>query len=271
MKIYIEPLLLTNFVIDFCIMLVISKLVFSQISLKRIIFSASFGSVATLIYPFCSNYILINVLKILTAIIMIQILHPNSRKQLFLSTITMFCLSYVIGGAILSNFGSFTNNGYTIKGPLNIWIIFSIVIISTFIIYKIINWLKSKIITNSNIYTAKLKFNGNSICIKSFIDSGNALYDNNQPVNLINFDTFSKLTNINLEQYLNNQFSLNDAHYISANTIAGSKKILVFTIDELTINKQQPKIFKNVKLGLALNFDNKKEYKMILNSSFCYC
>ena len=271
MKVYIEPVLISNFVIDFCIMLIISKIVFSSISIKRIIFSSIFGSISVLMYPFCANPILLNILKILSAIIMIQILRPISRKQLFLSTLTMFCLSYIFGGAILSNFGSASLGGYTIKNDLNIWIILTIIIILSFIICQIIKWLKSKIITNSNIYIAELTLNNKSINIKSFIDSGNSLHDNNQPVNLINFDTFSKLTNVNLEQYLTNQFSLNDAHYISANTIAGSKKILVFTIDSLTLHRKTSQTFKNIKLGLSLNFDNSKEYKLILNSSFCYC
>ena len=81
-------------------------------------------------------------------------------------------------------------------------------------------------------------------------------------------DDFNKLTNISLTQYLSQQFDLlTNPHYILASTIAGKQKILVFTIDELHLNS---KIFTHVQIGVSLHFDNTKEYKAILNSSFCY-
>ena len=268
MKVYVEQVLLTNFIIDFCILIMISKLICSKICFRQVVLSALFGSVASLILPFCTNIILTNALKILTAIIMLQILHIH-KNQLVASTLLMLVLSYIIGGAILSNFGTSTSNGYGIS-QLNLIYVFAITIIFTLITCKLITFIKSKITTNSNIYDITLVNSNNRVCIKSFIDSGNSLSDNNQPVSLINFDTFTKLTNISLNQYLTNEFSsLNNPHFISANTIAGKRKILVFTISELHLTTSKTKIFKNVKLGVALHFDNTKEYKAILNSSFC--
>lgn len=269
MKIYLEQILITNFIIDFCILLVISKLIFTHIKYRRIVFSALFGSFATLIYPFCTNFLLTNCLKIISAIIMLQILKPINKKQLMLSVLLMLGLSYAIGGAILSNFGSQTSSGYIITDT-NLIFVFITTILTTFILCKLISWIKTKIITNSNIYEITLTNNNKSVIIKSFIDSGNSLYDNNDPVSLINFDTFTKLTNLNLNQYLTNQFNeLKDPHFITANTISGKRKILVFTIDKLSFNQHAREYYK-VKLGVALHFDNSKEYKAILNSSFCY-
>lgn len=268
MKIYIEQVLITNFIIDFCLLLITSRLVFAKPKYGLITLSAIFGSFASLIMPYCTNLILINTLKILTSLIMLQILHIHKR-QLIISTLLMLVLSYIIGGAILSNFGTKLANGYGIK-QMNLIYVFATTIIFTFITCKLIVWIKSKITTNSNIYDINLVNNGKKICIKSFIDSGNGLTDENQPVNIINFDTFSRLTSISLHQYLNNQFStLTSPHFINANTIAGKRKILVFTIQELHLIKNTTTIFKNVKIGVSLNFDNSKEYKAILNSSFC--
>ncbi len=270
MKIYIEQVLFTNFIIDWCILLVVSKLVFSKPNYKHITSSSLFGSFATLIMPYCTNIILVNALKILTSIIMLQLLHIKTKKQLFLSGLLMLVLSYIIGGAILSNFGSQASNGYAIN-KLNLIPVFVITIIFTFVSTKLINWLKSKIVTNSNICDITLINKEVKINIKSFIDSGNGLCDNGLPVSLINFDTFNKLTNISLNQYINNQFSqLNNPHFIEANTIAGKRKILVFTIDELQIKSNTIKQFKNAIIGVALHFDNSKEYKAILNSCFCF-
>ena len=270
MKVYIEQVLLTNFIIDFCILIMVSKCVCSHTNFKRIVLSALFGSCASLILPFCSHILLANTLKILSGIIMLQILNIKTKKQLALSYALMLVISYIIGGAVLSNFGVSSGGGYAIK-QTSLIPVFAITIIFTFITCKLIAWIKSKISTNCNIYDISLINKDIEIKIKSFIDSGNGLYDNNQPVSLINFDTFTRLTRINLDQYLTNSFdNLNNAHFIQANTIAGKRKILVFTIDELHINKHTTKVYKNVRLGVALHFDNTKEYKAILNSSFCY-
>ncbi len=266
MTIYIEQVLITNFIIDYCILMIISKCIYSKPNFKRIALSSIFGSVASLVVPYCSHFILSNALKILTSIIMLQIINLH-KKQLVSGTLLMLVISYVMGGALLSNFGVPTNGGYALTN-INLIYVFAICIIFTFLISKLIPWLKSKITTNSNIHDITLINNNISVSIKSFIDSGNALHDNNEPVSLINFDTFNQLTNISLSQYLNNQFdTLNNPHFINASTIAGNRKILVFTINALHIKN---KIYNNVKLGVALKFDNTKEYKAILNSCFCF-
>ena len=266
MKVYIEQVLITNFIIDFCILIIISKFIFSKPNYKHIVIASIFGSLATLVYPFINGALLINILKILTSIIMLQIIRIH-KKQLLKSCLLMLVISYVIGGAILSNFGTQTNNGYAINS-INLIYVFATTLIFTIISSKLVTWVKNKICTNSNIYPTTLTYNNKKITIKSFIDSGNALLDNNQPVSLINLDTFLLLTNLTLNQYLKGDFStLTNPHFISANTITGKRKILVFTIDELQIKQ---KIYKNIILGVALNFDNTKEYKAILNSSFCF-
>lgn len=268
MKLYIEQVIATNLLIDFCILLILSKILFHKPSYKRITLSALFGSISCLVLPFCSTSLLANLLKILSSIIMLQILNVG-KKQWALSIILMLIISYIFGGAILSNFGTNSANGYTIKLK-NLLPVFITAFTFTIITSKLITFIKSKIITNSNIYPITI-INGNTkIKIDSFIDSGNGLLDNNQPVSLINFDTFNKLTNITLNQYLHNQFeSLLNPHFITANTVAGKRKILVFTVNELHLNSTHNKIYKNVKLGVALHFDNNKNYKAILNSYFC--
>ena len=268
MKIYIEQVIITNFIIDFCILVVISKLILSRTNYKRLIVSALFGSVASLILPFCTNIILTNLLKILTSIIMLQILNLH-KKQLISSCSLMLVLSYIIGGAVLDNFGVQQSNGYALSS-IGLVPVFAMTLVFTFITCKLIGVIKSKITTNCNIFNTTLINNNKKIIIKGFIDSGNGLYDNNNPVSLINFDTFSKLTDISLNQYLTNDFKgLTNAHFIEANTIAGKRKILVFTISELHLNQSSVKVFKDVSLGVALNFDNTREYKAILNSCFC--
>ena len=254
-----------NFIIDFCILIIVSKCVYSKPNFKLITHSAMFGSFASFITPFCTSTLTVNILKILTSIIMLQILHIHKR-QLVLSVALMLVISYIFGGAVLSNCATVSSNGYMLAQNSVISVII-VSIIFTFTTYKLIAWIKSKIITNSNILDTTLVLNSKQLTIKSFIDSGNELYNNNQPVSLIDFNTFSTLTNISISQYLNGEFSsLINPKFIFANTIAGKKKILIFTIDKLIVKN---KIYKNVQLGVSFKFDKSKEYKAILNSYFC--
>jgi len=244
----------------------ISKILFSKLNIKRIAISSAFASIATLIYPFCTNIIVINILKILTCIIMLQLLGVKSSKHILLSSFIIFVFSYILGGAVLSNLGTSTLNGYTISN-INLLPIFIITIVTTFICCKLVNYIKSKINLNSHIHNATLINNNIILNIKGFIDSGNHLCDNNNPVTIINFKTFKKLTNISLSQYLTNNFNnLKNAHFINANTISGKSKILVFNIDKLQLNN---KTYCNISLGVSLHFDNSKEYSAIFNSCFC--
>ena len=265
MKVYIEQVLFTNFIINFCILIVVVKFILYKTNYIHITLSATFGSFASLITPFCTNILLLNIIKILIAVIMLQILHIN-KKQFVKAGLLMLSLTYIIGGAILSNLGSKTQGGYIVN-ITNLIPIFIITIIFAFICCKLISYVKSQICSNTHIFSTTLILNSNRLNIKSFVDSGNALCDNNKPVSLINFDTFTRLTNLTLDQYLTKQFdTLLNPHFITASTIAGKQKILVFTINELHLNS---KIYKDVQIGVSLHFDNTKEYKAILNSSFC--
>lgn len=270
MKIYIEQLIFTNLIIDFCIILMISKLLQNKTGFFRVFLSSFLGSVITLIYPLCPNNLIVNILKISTALVMLQIIQIKP-KQLPLSVLLMLALSYVIGGCVLSNFGTQSAGGYMLN-PSSLLPVYAITILATFVCLRLIRWVKSKVISSAQVYSTTLTYRGNSVSIKSFIDSGNSLTDlDNSPVSLINFDTFSKLTTTTLEEYLNNDFSkLNSPHFITANTIAGRKKILVFNIDTLILNGKKPVEYHNIKIGVATNFDNSKEYKAILNSYFCF-
>lgn len=266
MIIYIEQVLITNFIIDYCILVIISKLIYYKPNHIKICLSALFGSLSSFIIPYCQHVAILNLFKILTSIIMLQMINLH-KKQLLLGSFSMFVISYIFGGALLSNLGTQINGGYALSNIKLIYVILT-ALTFTFITIKILHWCKSKVIHNYNLCEITLTLNNNSITIKSFVDSGNNLCDNNQPVSLINFDTFSKLTNLSLNQYLNNDFkTLINPHFISANTIVGSKKILVFTINQLCFKN---KIYDNMQIGVTLNFDNTKEYKAILNSYFCF-
>ena len=90
---------------------------------------------------------------------MLQILNIK-KKQLVPSVILMLVISYIFGGAILANFGTISLNGYAINLK-NLIPVFIVVFTFTIVTCKLITFIKSKIITNSNIYPITL-INGNT-------------------------------------------------------------------------------------------------------------
>ena len=71
-----------------------------------------------------------------------------------------------------------------------------------------------------------------------YLDSGNFLLDtiSQKPIVIIDYKIFVHITNINLENLLQEKYVLKNSHYIDYCTIGCSKKMLVFEIDEVEID-----------------------------------
>ena len=110
MKVYIEHVLLTNFLIDFSILIIISKIMYSKPNLKRIILSSLFGSLSCLILPLCTTTLITNLLKFLSAIIMLQILNIKKNFQNAKELKSAFITSIV--GMCINNICRFSSNSF---------------------------------------------------------------------------------------------------------------------------------------------------------------
>ena len=191
MTIYIDIILIINFIIDLLLLLSVSFLLKRRASLTRIIISSSIGSLSTLLLFVIHNNFLLLIYKLLTSIIMIIITFKYNNFHYFKDNlIYLYIISIVLGGTIylINNQISSINNGLIFTSN-NLKInLFLLIIITPIIIYKYLKTTKNYQITYSNYYDIDIYYN--DLCIKgtAFLDTGNNLKDPyfKRPIILIN-------------------------------------------------------------------------------------
>ncbi len=215
MTIYIDIILLINFIIDLLLLLSVSFLLKRRASLTRIIISSSIASLSTLLLFVIHNNFLLLIYKLLTSIIMIIITFKYNNFHYFKDNlIYLYIISIVLGGTIylINNQISSINNGLIFTSN-NLKInLFLLIIITPIIIYKYLKTTKNYQITYSNYYDIDIYYN--DLCIKgtAFLDTGNNLKDPyfKRPIILINKELINEPVKTFLVPYsvVNNQKGL---------------------------------------------------------------
>ena len=281
MVIYIEQVLIDNFIINFLILLSLSKILKVKLKKYRLVISSLLGSIVALILPlFNFSFILNSLVKILLSLIMVILVKKFTKfKEYFLYHLTFLLLTFVFGGACLfiltmfdKNFN--TSNFSTYSLPLG-----AIVLIILFIYIVIKNIFKNfytrqKI--NNFIYKIIIENNNEKDEILAFLDSGNTLEDSltKKPITIVNFNSLKNVLKdisitdiiLNKETKLNKSFK--NVHIENTQSIGKStNKILVMEVEKLEIySDKNVNIINNAIIGLTLkNFINDLGYNALLN------
>jgi len=251
MTIYIDIILLINFIIDLLLLLSVSFLLKRRASITRIIISSSIGSLSTLLLFVIHNNFLLLIYKLLISIIMIIITFKYNNFHYFKDNlIYLYIISIILGGTIylINNQISSINNGLIFTSN-NLKInLFLLIIITPIIIYKYLITTKNYQITYSNYYDIDIYYN--DLCIKgtAFLDTGNNLKDPyfKRPIILINKELINEPVKTFLVPYsvVNNQKGL----------------LEVFSPKKIIINNKKCK-----KTLLGLSDVNINGIKIILN------
>lgn len=251
MTIYIDIILLINFIIDLLLLLSVSFLLKRRASITRIIISSSIGSLSTLLLFVIHNNFFLLIYKLLISIIMIIITFKYNNFHYFKDNlIYLYIISIILGGTIylINNQISSINNGLIFTSN-NLKInLFLLIIITPIIIYKYLITTKNYQITYSNYYDIDIYYN--DLCIKgtAFLDTGNNLKDPyfKRPIILINKELINDPVKTFLVPYsvVNNQKGL----------------LEVFSPKKIIINNKKCK-----KTLLGLSDVNINGIKIILN------
>lgn len=251
MTIYIDIILLINFIIDLLLLLSVSFLLKRRASITRIIISSSIGSLSTLLLFVIHNNFLLLIYKLLISIIMIIITFKYNNFHYFKDNlIYLYIISIILGGTIylINNQISSINNGLIFTSN-NLKInLFLLIIITPIIIYKYLITTKNYQIIYSNYYDIDIYYN--DLCIKgtAFLDTGNNLKDPyfKRPIILINKELINEPVKTFLVPYsvVNNQKGL----------------LEVFSPKKIIINNKKCK-----KTLLGLSDVNINGIKIILN------
>ena len=284
MKVYIEYVVLDNLVINFLILLMVSKCLHLNAKWFRLVLSSMLGTFVAICLPLISINILLQILiKCSLGILMVLVAYKmKSFKTFALSLILFVSLTFLMGGASLALIivmgGSISSNyssmGYDAVLPL--WLILSIVVSYVWLISAIAKHFYRRRDCLNFMAKVTLELNGHTATFNGFIDSGNRLFDNKTGLPVIIVSKYvlkHVLTKEILEQIEENKTNPNKkikfAHFITYSTLAGqTKPMLVFSPNRLEYEYKGKKIKSEAMVGVAnYEFSDSIHYDALLHPS----
>ena len=241
MKIYLDVVMILNFLIDFILLLSVSVILRRRVSLQRIMFGAFMGGISIILLFLNINSLELFLIKVLISIIMILTTFKFvNLKYTLINLLYLYTSSIILGGFLY-----FLNVQFSYKhvgiifynNGLSINFIF-LLIFSPIIIYIYIKQSKSLKYNYSNYYNIEIFIKNKKYNYIAYMDTGNTLIDSltNKPV--IPIDKRKLLFDIK-------EFRL--IPYISAN---GTNLVKVVKINKLIFDNKE---YKNILLGIIDN------------------
>ncbi len=224
MKVVIEYVLIDNFVIDY---LLLSSAYFTcgvSAKRRRIFFSALFGGVFALIFPLLNFHpVLLSVIKICTGFLLVAISYNflSFRNYVVVSTV-FIAYTFALGGGILGLYYIF---GLSIGTETCV----ATVILPAYACLKALRYVVRHIYRRKDVacftYPVELSFGEKIICGKGFLDTGNGVYDGENPVVIINKGLAKEFIGASMPKIKR----------IHVDTVNGGEEKVAFCIDGIKI------------------------------------
>lgn len=269
MEIYIEIFIFQNILINMCLLKLVYLTTKSKTCFLKLLLASLIGTIPSIIcHMLIENFWMLNLIKVATAVIMITLAFEHQSKKLFLfNFILMFIYTYTFGGLIISLNSNtyFTQFGVISASKYNLESICAIFLIFTYIFEKVAKQIKLKIQAGNLIFPTKVTLNNRSIKIHSYLDTGNFLNHNGQPVLLLDLQSYLKLTKTNLIEFLSKK-----SQSIETTTVNGNNKLKLFKVEkiEITINKKTL-LFNNTFIAInATNCFKNTNYQALISPLF---
>lgn len=179
MEIYIDIIIIENFIINLFLLLVTIRLLKYQYITINIYIAALIGAIYTIVLFSDIKILSSLIFKVLVAILMMAIvIRPKRISNIIKGTIVFFINSFMLCGFC---FGSvMIQNNYILGENFNIsnfslkWILLSLMIF--YILWvRCYDYLKDRDITSNLIYDIYINIGGQILIIKGFLDTGNEL------------------------------------------------------------------------------------------------
>ena len=243
MTIYIDLLIILNFIYDFLLLMTVSVTLKRNTKLKRLFLGSFFGAISTLIIFLPFNKYFLFILKILTSILMLIITYGYKNIQYFFNNIIyLYMTSVILAGFLYYLKLEFSNLSYLL-----------ILIFAPLILYLYVKEQKKlkEMINYYKIVTITLK-NNRKLLLNGFIDSGNKLKD---PI------TGKYIILINKNK-LKGIYNIRSPIYVPINTVNKKSLLPCIGVKNIIIEKQ---IYTNNLLGLSDTFIGFESIHCILN------
>lgn len=277
MEIYIEYAIIDNMTIDLLILVLTSKLNKLDVSKLRLTLTALFGTIIALISPLLSGIFLI-LAKLLCGLTMPLLLLKKPKFKLYIIVMLSFFLITAIFGGVCLAICSFFNLNFQVENgaimvysfPVGLALI--IAFIMFYIIKNLIKHFSSQKRLAKFLYDVWFLLDNTLVKTSGFLDSGNKLSDqkSGKPITLINFELFSKLTDVKLSDVLLKKYDkipLKNVHEVELKSLTKSSKIMVFEIDNILIDNTLK--IEQALVGLSVvDFQNNLQAECILSPDY---
>ncbi|MBE6161426.1 MAG: hypothetical protein E7158_04325 [Firmicutes bacterium] len=197
MKIYLDVVIIINFLLDFNILYITSNVLKRRTNFKRILLSSLFGEI-TLLFLFVKiNTMLLFFIKVLICLLMCTISFSYNNLKYTVNNMSYVYMISTIYGGVLYLIKTNIDNNY-------LYVVLLIILLPLFT-KEIMNYFK-RIKTNYNYYyKIKINFDDNiNIILNSFLDTGNKLIDpyTNKGIILVDINKIKKLVKIRSPIYV---------------------------------------------------------------------
>lgn len=236
MKLYIDLILLLNFIFDFILLLTVKIVLKRNIKLYKILLGSILGSLSILFLFIDINNIELLLLKIVISILMILI--TFGKKDFSVNLFVLYIVSIILGGFLyLINIElSYKHEGIIFYNNSNINIIVILILtpIIMYIYYKQNKLFKNEI---NNYYKIDIIYKGKVRHYNAYLDTGNILYDQykKRPISLL-YDT-------------NFKYKENQIIYVPYKTLNNNSLLKCIKVDKLIIDNKY--IIENALIGIS--------------------
>ncbi len=256
MVVYIEFVLINNFLIDYMILNAVFILTGARYKKWGLILASVFGAVFALIFPLVDGVKVISFLIKIASGLFIVLLPAKYRsfREYFINAVVFFCYTFLIGGAIIGVFNIF-NLDYSIE-PFS-----ALICLPVYFALKLLGGVVNHIYRRKDIVVntvdIKLTVNKKEVLCKGFFDTGNGVYYKNSPVIVCGKKFFfanfvGDITDFKFEK-------------IPVQTVNGKSDNLSVKVDELKIYlKDKQNTFNSVTLMIS-KFSVGEGYDIILH------
>lgn len=181
MTVYIEYVLIDNFVIDWLILKAALNTAGLTAAKKRLFLSSAIGAAVALVYPALKIHpVILALIKISAGFIMVLLSAKFNRiKHFVIVTALFFAYTALLGGAITAVCSVFNVNSSS-------EICTAVMIVPAYILIKsareTVRYIYRRKETVAFIYEADITAGGVTVSVNGFMDTGNGLYDGDSPV-----------------------------------------------------------------------------------------
>lgn len=245
MQVWVELALLENFCMDFTLLTCAKLVCKNPASYKRIAAVSALGSCFAVVYPLfgIDGAVLSAAIKLAAGIAMCALSGKFKKFKSFLKLTAVFAgFTALLGGAIIAVFtltgwDYAQGSGYMLASvPVGIPLFFALMLV--IFARKLAQKLKK---VGKTTVRCRLFAGDKSVEIEGFFDSGNKVYLSGQPVSVIPLTAALKIADLERIK-----------QEVKIHTVAGSKKLKVFTADKVEICEgEKIRIFRDVKIGIS--------------------